>query len=153
MTSGKYTWQTDFVINLKPAADSNVEYIIADGKTFTVVAHGNDSATLKLGEGNGDGVANVGETIEILAKDGGKLYRTALTASAGCFNPNGVHPRQSDYWGNFDNVGASQKINPLVISKDCAGTSPLPVLFEYWKPGDDKRHVTKYGIANIAVQK
>jgi pimeloyl-ACP methyl ester carboxylesterase len=152
ITSGKYSWKTDFVVNLKPAADSNVEYMIADGKTFTVVAHGNDSATLKLGEGNGDGVANAGETIEILAKDGGKLYRTALTTSAGCFNPNGVHPRQSDYWGNFDNVGASAKINPLVVAKDCTGTSPQPVLFEYWKPTENKRHVTKYGIANITVQ-
>jgi hypothetical protein len=80
------------------------------------------------------------------------LYRTALTTSAGCFNPNGVHPRQSDYWGNFDNVGASAKINPLVVAKDCTGTSPQPVLFEYWKPTENKRHVTKYGIANITVQ-
>lgn len=152
ITAGKYTWKTDFVLQLKPVASANREWVIADGKTFTVVVHGGDSATLRLGTGNGDGVVNAGETIEILARDEGKLYRTALTASGECFNPNGVHPRSSDYWGDFDNVGASQKINQLVIASNCAGDSSRPVLFEYWKP-DGKRHLVKYGIANISVEK
>jgi S-formylglutathione hydrolase FrmB len=152
ITSGKNKWKTDFVLHLKPEADPQIAFVIADGKEFTVVAHGDDSATLRLGEGNGDGVVNAGETIEIIAKDSGKFYRTALTASGGCFNPDGVHPRQSDYWGDFDNVGASAKINQLVISKDCAGNSAQPVLFEYWKP-DGKRHVIKYGIANLTVSR
>jgi S-formylglutathione hydrolase FrmB len=151
--SGKYKWKADFVLNLKPAAGSGIEFIVADGKEFTVVAHGNDSATIRLGDGNGDGVVNAGETIEILARDSGKFYRTALTTSGECFNPNGVHPRESDYWGNFDNVGASQKINQLVISNNCAGNSPQPVLFEYWKADEGKRHVIKYGIANIVIKK
>jgi S-formylglutathione hydrolase FrmB len=152
ITAGKYKWRADFVLYLKPVADSNMEWVIADGKSFTVVAHGGDSATLRLGTGNGDGVANAGETIEILARDAGKFYRTALTASGECFNPNGVHLRGSDYWGNFDNVGASQKINQLVISGNCTDDSSKPVLFEYWKP-DGKRHIIKYGVANISVEK
>ncbi len=51
------------------------DFEIADGKVVTVVKGGINEETIFLGKGNGDGVANPGESIVILVKDSGKLFR------------------------------------------------------------------------------
>ena len=52
------------------------DFEIADGKVFTVAKSGTDIETILLGSGNGDGVANPGESIVILVKDQNKYWRT-----------------------------------------------------------------------------
>ena len=47
------------------------EFEIADGRVVTVAKEGINEETIFLGKGNGDGVANPGESIVILAKETG----------------------------------------------------------------------------------
>ncbi len=149
IASGKNRWFTDVTLMLKRQPDTLIKWVIADGQNFTVVNGGNDSVTTRLGSGNGDGKANPGESIMILAVDSGKLYRTALTPSCLVNIPFTIN-RKSDYWGKFDNVGASQKFDELLINKDFPDILTVPVLFEYWK-ANGTRHIAKEGIANIHV--
>ena len=72
-----------------------------------------------LGHGNGDGIANPGESIVILVKDQNKYWRTHLTFSDKYVNPFGLNKRMSDDWTSFDHVGASAKYSVPLISSDC----------------------------------
>jgi len=149
MVSGNHRWLSDITLLLKRRSDPMAKWVIADGQTFTVVSGGNDSVSMSLGSGNGDGKPNPGETIMILAVDSGKYYRTAMTP-AYCLNIPETRIRKSDYWGKFDNVGASQKFDQLLITKTCPKDSTIPLLFDYWKP-DGTRHVPKQGVAGIRI--
>lgn len=146
---GKNRWFTGITIMPKRRSGTLSKWVIADGRVFTVVSGGNDSVTARLGCGNGDGQPNPGESIMVLAVDSGKFYRTALTLSHGVNIP-GTRIRKSDYWGKFDNVGASQKFDELVITAAFPNNSTIPVLFEYWK-ADGTRHIAKQGIAGIHI--
>ena len=63
------------------------EFEIADGRVVTVAKEGINEETIFLGKGNGDGVANPGESIVILAKEADKLWRTSLTCYNRYINP------------------------------------------------------------------
>ena len=149
IVSGKKSWFTDITLMLKRPANPSGNWVIADGQVFTVVNGGNDSVTTRLGSGNGDGKPNPGESIMILAVDSGKFYRTALTTGYSSKIP-ATRIRKSDYWGKFDNVGASQKFDEMLISKTFPHDSTVPVLFEYWKANGTK-HIAGEGIAAIRV--
>jgi len=126
------------------------DYQVADGRKVIVAAKGAGADTLILGTGNGDGIANPGETISILVKDGDKLRRSEILSADDLLNVNGENKRLSDYWGTYDHVGGSAKYSAAVVSSSVKGDKTLSMVVEYWMP-DAPDHIIKQGIVNLKV--
>ena len=126
------------------------DFQIADGRKVIVSDSGIDTDTLVFGTGNGDGVANPGESIVILVNDGDMLRRTELLVSDNQLNVHGENIRLSDYWGTYDHVGGSAKYSVPVISSSCPENHLLNAVVEYWMP-DYPNHIIKQGRVNIKV--
>ncbi len=123
---------------------------IADGRLFTVATAGDDTTTVFLGKGNGDGVANPGESVVILVKDQGIYHRTFLHTPDKYINPNGINIRVSDNWGDYDHVGGSAKYSIPVIASDCPENHMIELFAEYWLP-DYPYHIIKQGTIKLKV--
>jgi hypothetical protein len=147
----KNEWIDFFEIPVRKNAPEIKEFEIADGKTFTVAKGGNDSETIELGSGNGDGKANPGESIVILVKDVQKYWRTDLFSADRYVNPFGVALRKSDYWGNYDHVGASAKYDIPLIASNCPENHTIEFFAEYWLP-DNPLHILRQGVIKIEVK-
>ena len=147
----KNEWIEFFEIPLRKNVPEIKDFRIADGKVFTVAKSGVDSETILLGKGNGDGVANPGESFVILVKDQDKWWRTSLTAADQYLNPFGIQVRKSDNWTSFDYVGGSAKYNEPLISSDCPENHPLEFFAEYWMP-EHPFHIIKQGLVRIEVK-
>jgi hypothetical protein len=147
----KNEWVDFFEMPVKKDVPEIKEFEIADGKTFTVAKGGNDSETIVLGSGNGDGKANPGESIVILAKDVEKYWRTELHSADPYVNPFGVAVRKSDYWGNYDHVGASAKFDVPLIASNCPENHTIDLFAEYWLP-DNPLHIIKQGVIKIEIK-
>ena len=126
------------------------EFEVADGRVVTVAKEGINEETIFLGNGNGDGVANPGESIVILAKDKGKLWRTSLTCNSKFINPGGINTRKSDNWGSYDHVGGSAKYSVPLISSDCPENQVINFIAEYWLP-DYPNHIITKGKVSLKV--
>ena len=126
-------------------------YVIADGKEFDVATAGNDTTNIFLGHGNGDGIANPGESIVLLAEENGKFYRTFLYSSDPFINPNGIHIRESDNWTSYDHVGASAKYSVPVLSSACPQGHTIQFFAEYWLP-EYPDHIIKRGVIKVSVK-
>ncbi|MDD4107892.1 MAG: alpha/beta hydrolase-fold protein [Prolixibacteraceae bacterium] len=126
------------------------DFVIADGKEFDVMAAGDDTVSLVLGKGNGDGLANPGESIVILVKDEGRYYRTFLHTADPFVNPAGIHIRESDNWGSYDHVGGSAKYSIPVLSSDSPENHTISFFAEYWLP-EYPDHIIKRGIVKIKI--
>ena len=144
-------WVYFFEIPLKNNLPEIKDFEIADGRIFTVVKGGIDNETVLLGHGNGDGIANPGESIVLLVKDQNKYWRTDLFFSDQFVNPFGINIRRSDNWDEFDHVGASAKYNIPLIASDCPENHSIDFFAEYWLP-DYPLHIIKRGIIKIKVQ-
>jgi hypothetical protein len=145
-----HEWIDFFEIPIRKDLPSIEQFVIADGKTFTVAAAGTDSATIFLGRGNGDGMVNPGESIVVLVKNQNKLWRTELFTSDKYVNPSGIHIRESDNWGNYDHVGGSAKYSIPLISSDCPQDHVIRFFASYWLP-DYPEHIIKQGRIEIKV--
>ncbi len=143
-------WNESFEVPLIPGKPEIEDFIIADGREVTVADAGKYSLTTILGNGNGDGIANPGESIVLLAKDGGKLWRTFLYSSDTFINPFGMNIRESDNWGRYDHVGGSAKYSVPMIASDCPENHPVEFFAEYWLP-DYPRHIIKRGNIKLMV--
>ncbi len=143
-------WSEFIEIPLKTDQPEINNFEIADGKIFSVAVAGDDTATVYLGAGNGDGVANPGESIVILIKDQDKYWRTYLYTSDKYVNPLGINIRISDNWGSYDHVGGSAKYSVPVLSSDCPGNHMVEFFAEYWLP-DYPYHIIKRGKVKIKV--
>jgi enterochelin esterase-like enzyme len=143
-------WVDFFEIPIKKELPEIKDFEIADGKVFTVARAGVDSETVMLGTGNGDGIANPGESIVILVKDQDKLWRTDLSFSDPYLNPNGINVRKSDNWTSFDYVGASAKYDVPLIASDCPENHQLEFFAEYWLP-EYPLHFIKQGVIKLEV--
>jgi S-formylglutathione hydrolase FrmB len=126
------------------------EFEIADGRVVTVAKEGINEETISLGKGNGDGVANPGESVVILVKDMGKLWRTSLTCYSKYLNPFGINTRISDNWGSYDHVGGSAKYSVPLISSDCPENQVISFIAEYWLP-DYPNHIIRQGKVNLKI--
>jgi hypothetical protein len=126
------------------------DFEIADGRVVTVAKEGVHEETIFLGKGNGDGIANPGESIVILVKDKDRLWRTSLTCYSKYINPFGINTRTSDYWGSYDHVGGSAKCSVPLISSDCPANQPVSFITEYWLP-DYPNHIIKKGWVTLKV--
>ncbi|MCW3110737.1 MAG: Esterase [Segetibacter sp.] len=147
----KNEWVEFFEISIKKDLPEIKDVEIADGKTVTVAKGGTGSDTVLLGHGNGDGIANPGESIVILVKDQGKYWRTNLSFSDKYINPFGVNTRMSDEWTSFDHVGASAKYSIPLLSSDCPENHLMEFFAEYWLP-EYPLHIIKQGIIKIEVK-
>ena len=146
----KKEWVEFFELPIKKDLPEIKNFEIADGKVFTVAKGGTDIETVLLGTGNGDGMANPGESIVILVKDQDKYWRTHLTYSDKYINPFGINTRVSDNWTDFDHVGASAKYSIPLISSDCPENHPVEFFAEYWLP-EYPYHIIKQGVIKIKV--
>jgi S-formylglutathione hydrolase FrmB len=144
-------WVDYFEIPLEKKLSEIKEFDIADGKTFTVVKSGNGTETVLLGNGNGDGIANPGESIVILVRDGNKLWRADLRGKDPYINPFGISLRRSDNWSSFDYVGGSAKYDVPVIASDCPQDYPVEFVVEYWQP-EYPMHIIKQGVVKFKVK-
>lgn len=149
--NNKNEWIQFFQVPIKKELPAIMDFEIADGKIYTVAKGGIDSETVFLGNGNGDGIANPGESIVILVKDQHKYWRTDLYFSDRYINPFGINIRRSDSWSSFDYVGASAKYSVPVISSDCAENYPVEFFAEYWLP-EYPYHIKKQGVIKIEVK-
>jgi hypothetical protein len=116
-----------------------------------VVKGGTNTETVSLGRGNGDGIANPGESIVILVKDNYKYWRTQLTVNDKFINANGVNARVSDSWTDFDHVGASAKYSVPLVSGDCPQDHSVDFFAEYWTP-QYPYHIKKQGVIKLKIQ-
>jgi hypothetical protein len=146
----KNEWVEYFEVPIKKNVEEIKDFEIADGKIFTVAKSGNDTETILLGKGNGDGVANPGESIVILVKDQNKYWRTDLSFSDEYVNPFGINTRMSDDWSSLDHVGASAKYSVPVVSSDCPANHVIDFFAEYWLP-EYPLHIIKQGVVKIKV--
>ena len=146
----KNEWTEFFELPIEKDLPEIKNFEIADGRIFTVVKGGIDSETVLLGTGNGDGIANPGESIVLLVKDQDKYWRTHLTYSDKFINPYGINTRVSDSWTEFDHVGASAKYSIPLISSDCPEDHSIDFFAEYWVP-QYPYHIIKQGLIKIKV--
>ncbi len=144
-------WVDFFEIPVKKNLPEIKDFEIADGKIFTVAKGGVDNETVLLGKGNGDGIANPGESVVLLVKDQNKYWRTDLYCSDQFVNPFGIHIRQSDNWDDFDHVGASAKYDVPLIASNCPENHSIEFFAEYWLP-DYPLHIIKQGVIKIKVK-
>ena len=147
----KNEWNEFFEIPVRRDLAEITDFVISDGRKFTVSRSGNDTETAVFGTGNGDGVANPGESIVILVKDHGTLRRTDLICSDKYVNPFGLNRRKSDEWFEYDYVGASNKYSVPLIASDCPEDHTLEFFAEYWLP-DYPCHIIKQGKIKIQVK-
>ncbi|MEP7109635.1 MAG: alpha/beta hydrolase-fold protein [Ferruginibacter sp.] len=143
-------WTEYFEIPIKKDLPEFKDFVIADGRTFTVAQGGIKSETIFLGHGNGDGRANPGESIVVLVKDQNKYWRTNLHFSDKFLNPFGANIRFADKWSDFDHVGESEKYNVPLISSDCPDNHQIELFAEYWLP-DYPLHIRKQVKINFKV--
>jgi hypothetical protein len=120
-------WNQVFTLPVRRSTGQLAAFQIADGRVFDVLEHGNQTSPRFLGNGNGDGIANRGETIVILLKDGDALRMTEVTANDPFIDPFNQARRASDYWGNFDHVGSSAKVSELLLAGDTPDAQSVPL--------------------------
>jgi len=138
-----------------PICNANSEFlgiVIADGKEYNVADAGDKTAIKMLGTGNGDGIANPGETIAILLWDKTEnIYRRnhLYTANAN-INPLGINLRRSNYWGRYDSVGGSEKSSLALIASNCPEGTVIDFFAEHWIP-ERPYHRIKRGKVSITV--
>jgi poly(3-hydroxybutyrate) depolymerase len=146
----KNEWTEYIDIPLMTDQPAIKDFVIADGKTFQIAEAGDDTVTVLLGIGNGDGVPNPGESIVILTGDPNLYRRTFLYTSDPYVNPGGINIRVSDSWGSYDHVGGSAKYSVPLISSECPQDYPVEFFAEYWLP-DYPDHIIKRGKITITV--
>jgi hypothetical protein len=146
----KNAWTDHIEIPVRKDPPELEKFEIADGRLFNVAAAGIDTAALFLGRGNGDGIANPGESIVILVKDQGLYRRTQLFAADPEINPGGVNNRLDDNWSNYDHVGGSAKYSVPLISSECPDNHEIEFHASYWLPSYPD-HIIKYGRISLHV--
>lgn len=143
-------WTEDITFPVRKNLPAFQQVSIADGRSVTVVNGGTGQQKLVLGKGNGDGIANPGESIVVLVNDSNKLYRTDLLVSGNYVNPFGTNVRRSDTWTNFDHVGASAKYDVPLIAGNTPQNHLINMLAEYWV-AEYPFHHTRRGLVSIRV--
>ena len=98
-------------------AEVTTDFRVSDHRTMRVFQHATQRQLMTLGQGNGDGKANPGETIAILFPDGDAFRAAELFANDPCAD---LTTRISDNWSEYDHVGASAKYTLAKISPTCA---------------------------------
>lgn len=145
-----HEWIEYFELPLRKDLPELKNLVIADGKIFTVARAGIYDESVLLGQGNGDGIVNPGESIVILVKDQERYYRTSLISNHEFVNPFSINKRISDSWQDYDHIGGSTKYSIPLISSECPENQVIEFFAEYWFP-ERKNHIIKRGPISIKV--
>ncbi len=137
------SWANNFEMPVKRETETKPVFLIADGRMVTVARSGTELEDIYLGAGNGDGIANPGESIAILILDKNVYRRTNLFSSDKYVNTSAGNARKSDNWSAFDYTGASNKYSIPVISSDIPVNHTIAFFGEYWLPGKKPVHIVK----------
>ena len=146
----EYQWEEFLEIPVHREVSIIEDFVIADGSEFRVATAGDDTTSMILGHGNGDGIANPGESFVVLIPHNGIYYRTQLYFNDTNLNPKGINIRKSDTWGSYDHVGGSAKYSVPLVASDCPPGSSIELLAEYWLP-DYPYHIIRKGKISITV--
>jgi hypothetical protein len=103
-------------VALHPAGELAKAFEIADGRSLTVFQHATEKASVRYGEGNGDGHAAPGETFAVLLPDGGALRAAELFTDDSCVENS---MRGADSWDSYDHSGASATFSLPSIHLNC----------------------------------
>jgi S-formylglutathione hydrolase FrmB len=150
-----HEWAEEFELQFKDPVCEITDFVIADGREMTVVNAAVDSVTGIVGAGNGDGVANPGETIVILVKEGGKYIRTNAYTLNPQINAQHTNIRVSDKWQDYDHIGGSVKYTKPVVFSGKAKKKDIWFYVEYWLPANhiiSGKHIIKKGKIKIEVK-
>jgi len=134
-------------IPLFPAAAKAADFRVADGTAVRVFRHATEKAELRLGEGNGDGAANPGETVAILFPEGDAFRAAELFTNDACVDNSA---RVSDVWGSYDHVGASAKYSLPHILPECPAGHVIRMLARVQLP-DKPNHRLRYAAIEVPV--
>ena len=145
-------WSESIVIPIEKNNSEYDDFVIADGRAIKIFDHADDTTTVLLGHGNGDGIANPGENIVILLKEGIAYRRAELFISNKYINPFGINIRESDYWGSYDHVGASAKYSVPLISSNTPKNHKIDMFYKILIPVKRPEHYFKYGKIKILVK-
>ena len=145
-----HKWEQSFVVHVFPRVSEFTDFVVADGKPFTVAAAGDDTVSLFLGKGNGDGIANPGESIVLLIRDQGVYHRAEVYSKDSYIDPDGTRIRMSDSWSSYDHVGASEKYSVPLISSGTPQNHVVEFFATYWLP-DYPYHIIRQGIVRLPV--
>lgn len=147
------SWREEFEILVKDPVDEIANFIVADGKEFTVVKEAVDSITEIVGAGNGDGIANPGETIVILIENEGKYHRTHAYTTNKYINLGNLNIRVVDPWQEYDHIGGTFKYTMPVLDESTPEGEDIPFYVEFWTPGDTSgQHIIHKGRVNVRVE-
>jgi hypothetical protein len=102
-----------------------------------------------VGSGNGDGVADRGETVALAVRDGEAFRLVEVVASHPCVDVSG---RVSDQWGTYDNVGASAKSSRVLVSSACPEGAEIPLFLRYQRPSKPE-HALVEGTTQLRIQR
>jgi pimeloyl-ACP methyl ester carboxylesterase len=131
-----------------PPAKVTSDFRIADGVSLPIYQHGVKKQMLTLGTGNGDGQASAGERIAILLPDGDAYHAAELFTNDPCVD---LTTRISDYWGDYDNVGASAKYSLPLIRSSCASGHVIRMLARVRLP-NKPNHKVRYAVIEFKVR-
>ena len=125
------------------------DFRILDGKKLPLWQNAVQKTEPMLGSGNGDGTANPGETIAIAIPDGERYRAVELFTADPCVDNT---RRLSDYWGEYDSVGESEKLSLPRISSDCKAGHEIAFFVRYKLPNKPE-HTLKEGVVRIRVER
>jgi hypothetical protein len=131
-----------------PPAKATSDFRIADGVLLSVYQQGVKKQVLTLGTGNGDGQASAGERIAILLPDGDAYRAAELFTNDPCVD---LTTRVSDYWGDYDHVGASAKYSIPLIRSSCASGHVIRMLARVQLP-NKPNHKIRYAVIEFKVR-
>ena len=136
-----------FDVHVYPAAEAATDFRIADGKPFHIYRRATELQELALGQGNGDGQANPGESVAILLPDGDGYRAAEILTDDFCVDRSA---RESDNWHDYDRVGASVKYSLPVIRSECAVGHVIHLLVRVQLP-DKPNHRLRYAEVDFPV--
>jgi len=148
-------------ITTSPAYEKNAEYVIQDIDTRSLkntqqIIRSDNQGKLIIqlnGSSHEIGINKKGDkpNIRIASVEIQKYWRTELYSTDPYVNPFGVAERKSDYWGNYDHVGASAKFDIPLIASNCPENHTIDFFAEYWLP-DNPLHIIRQGVVKIEVK-
>lgn len=145
-------WSESIIIPVEKNSPLNKDFLIADGRTIKIFENADDTTTVVIGHGNGDGIVNPGEHIVVLIKDGIAYRRAEIFTSDQYVNPFGINIRESDYWGSYDHVGASAKYSVPLISSNTPENHKIEMFYNIQVPVKRPEHYFKYGKISVPVK-
>jgi hypothetical protein len=134
-------------VPLLPPADKAADFKIADGGEYRVFERAVQVGQKRLGEGNGNGQAEAGETVLVLLPDQDALRGAELFTNDACVE---TRRRISDVWSPYDHVGASAKYTQVAIRPGCPAGHVVRMMARVQLP-DKPNHKLRYAVIEMPV--